>query len=261
VSPSLGYNGPIPRVATFSGDSKECSYAQWRYEVNGLIHDGVPEVGIFHAIRRSVKGMAASMLIQLGETASLTAILAKFDRMFGNILSVETLLEKFYSAKQTPAEDVTAWACRLENLRLDVRVKDPTLLTSDDGDHHIAKRFWGGLANPNIYAALRHKIDTGVSFNDILVAARAVELELSNSKKVAQSHQLSTSEKSAFDQLLARIDKLENAFQSFSTSQHRPNANSKFQGKSNTFKGNCYRCKKYGHKKDSCPLLNCNQPL
>jgi hypothetical protein len=40
VSQSLGYNGPIPRVATYSGGSKECSYAQWRYEVSGLIHDG-----------------------------------------------------------------------------------------------------------------------------------------------------------------------------------------------------------------------------
>ncbi len=40
-------------------------------------------------------------------------ILQKVDEMFDDALSVETLLEQFYTARQDVSEDTTMWAQRL----------------------------------------------------------------------------------------------------------------------------------------------------
>ena len=46
----------------------------------------------------------------------MDVVLGKLDQIFGSILPVETLLERFYTARQLQTETVATWACRLGDL-------------------------------------------------------------------------------------------------------------------------------------------------
>lgn len=253
----------VPRLSVFNGDGKEVSYDQWRFEVRSMIHEGLyPNSAILHAVRRSVKGIAANIMLHLGENVTLDAILNKFDHAFGNILSAEMLLEQFYAAKQKSGEDITSWACRLEGLKLQIQSKDPSTFSASDV--HLANRFWSGLHNKDIHNALRHKVDNKASYNELLVSARTLEVEM-GATKTAHSHQATTQEKSAIDKVLDRVGHLEKMIQDLhsnkqKTASNGQQASNKPKRKSNNFKGTCYKCGQYGHPKARCPL-NSSQPV
>jgi hypothetical protein len=67
-------------------------------------------------MRRSLKGSASRVLMRLGPNASVEEILYKLDSVYGIVEEKETLLANFYSARQKENEDVSTWACRLEDL-------------------------------------------------------------------------------------------------------------------------------------------------
>ena len=84
------FNANIPRIPQFSGDDPpqkgDVSYKEWRFEVQCLIGD--PDVKpnlLIQSIRRSLRGTAKTMLIPLGEKASVKQILEKLDILFGEI--------------------------------------------------------------------------------------------------------------------------------------------------------------------------------
>ena len=92
----------LPRLAVFSGDGKDVSYEHWRFEVRGLQRDAVySDAIILQAIRRSLRGKAADVILHLGEDVQITQILGKLDQIFGNVLPSENILEKFYIARQS----------------------------------------------------------------------------------------------------------------------------------------------------------------
>lgn len=114
-----------PRVSFFSGeqDGKDCSYPQWRYEVDGLLQDRFySESAILQGVRHSLKGMAAGVVRSMGNVAVID-ILSKMDELVGNILATESLLEQFFSCKQEEHESITAWACRLDEKRSVIRAR------------------------------------------------------------------------------------------------------------------------------------------
>ena len=83
-----------------------------------MVRDKIyPEAIILQAVRRSLRGTAADILLHLGETVSVDEVLGKFEKVFGNILPPEAILEKFFSAKQIDGERVVTWACRLEDIQ------------------------------------------------------------------------------------------------------------------------------------------------
>ena len=75
-----------------------------------------PEPVILQTLRRSLRGRAADVFLDLGEEAKLPVIIKKMERIFGNILSPEAVLDQFYSAKQNASETVVSRACRIEDL-------------------------------------------------------------------------------------------------------------------------------------------------
>ena len=85
------YQGYIPKLPFFSGEDVkpgECSYLQWRTEVQSLIHGSLyPGHILVQAIRRSLRGTAAEVLLHLGEDITHDVVLTKFDTIFGNVLS------------------------------------------------------------------------------------------------------------------------------------------------------------------------------
>ena len=168
-----------PRLPVFSGDGKECTYAQWRYEVSCLQSGGLYPPGVLmQAIRRSVRNKAAEVLLHLGESASIKQILQKYDARFGEVLSMQQLLGKFYETTQGDDEGITLWGCRIEDLMS--RARADGKLPDDMAAHMLRTKFWSGLKSENLKSALRSRVESGTSFDELIVYARTVEQEWSN---------------------------------------------------------------------------------
>lgn len=106
------------RIALFSGGTSDSAYELWRYEVTCLRKEGYSKENILNAIRRSLQGEPATVMMRLGPVDNIDEILQKFDsiHVYGNVLGTEDILEEFYSAKQKDTEDCATWSIRLEDL-------------------------------------------------------------------------------------------------------------------------------------------------
>jgi hypothetical protein len=70
----------------------DCAFDLWRYEINCLIRNGVyPEHILLESIRKSLKGKAHTVLLHLGEDASVQDILSELEGIYGNVSSGEKL--------------------------------------------------------------------------------------------------------------------------------------------------------------------------
>ena len=89
-----------PKLPIFSGSEEpqkgETSYEVWSFEVKCLQNVAdLPEHVLLQSIRTSLRGAARSMLIPLGEHASVTDILNKLNGFYGNVKTGETLMQTF----------------------------------------------------------------------------------------------------------------------------------------------------------------------
>ena len=90
-------------------------------------------------------------------------ILAKFDSVFGNVLTPEALLGEFYQAKQGD-ETVAAWACKLENLRRQL-MEGPMAHAATV--EMLRSKFWYGLESKAVKNATRHHFECGLSYDNL----------------------------------------------------------------------------------------------
>ena len=174
----------LPRLPLFHGEHHkgENSYQHWKYEVNSLLQDRIyPEPFIMQAIRRSLRGEAADVLRHVGPKASIASILEKMDLVFGNILPSNLIFERFCTAEQKASESVAEWGCRLEDIIAQLEEKDQ--LNPENRKSLLRSRFFYGLKSADIKNRLNHHFDNGASFEILLKAARACELELNPGNK------------------------------------------------------------------------------
>lgn len=205
-----------PRLPFFSGDGKDCFYPQWKFEVSCLASSGTYPVNVLlQAIRRSVRGKAGEVLVNLGADVTVSQIISKFDARFGEVLSVEQLLAKFYESAQDPQETVSEWACRLEDVMHKARFSGK--LTNDMADHMLRTKFWSGLKSEYLKSALRTRVEAGAEdFDSLLRYARTIEQEVSvDSKdsagsKKGKSAQLSIQQASfsGDDKVLTKLEEI-----------------------------------------------------
>lgn len=200
-----------PKIIFFSGDDKDAPYQQWRNEVKCLIREGHTNANILQGIRRSVKGTAAEVLLNLGEDVTPISILHKFDIIFGVAHSTEALLEEYYTAHQKENEKVVVWGCRLESLQNKILKRG---YSSTNLTHMLRQRFWSGLRDEHIKAALRHKLDANFTFDQLLSSAREVELEVvpgQAAKPQAPARiqtQVAASSESKLDNLIRQMEEM-----------------------------------------------------
>ncbi len=114
----------------------------------------------------------------------------KLDAVFGNVLPVERLLERFWSARQSPGESVSAWSCRLQHMVSLIRSKDPALFPPGN-NLMLSNKFWSGLREDRMRLELRYLMDSGASCNKMLENARIAEMD--GNKRVS-SHQTTAAE-------------------------------------------------------------------
>ena len=262
MSPGHNMNA---RLSNFSGEKAkgEVSFEQWRYEVKGMVRDKIyPEAIILQAVRRSLRGTAADILLHLGETVSVDDVLGKFEKVFGNILPPEAILEKFFSAKQIDGERVATWACRLEDILAklqDTQDESSPLVDKSAAATMLRNKFFSGLRMGQIKNAIRHQFDSKKSYEDLLVTARVAELETDSEQKTVKAHQATTVDgamAAKLDMLLAGMDAMEKRMSALEQRQRGPAASRNPAGsyQPRPFVGRCYGCGQEGHPRTRCPL-------
>lgn len=239
-----------PRLSQFSGgeNKNDVGYKQWIYEVRGLLKGGLyREALVLEAIRRSVRGTATDVLLNMGEQTSPEEVLIKMDRVFGNILPPERLLEQFYSAQQKERERAAVWACRLEDILSQLRAADM-----------LRTKFFSGLHSGLTKNSLRHRFDANASYKDLLVAARVAELEFEKEQKevkVQQATAVDPGVSTKLDTVLKQLDSMQKRLDEMEKKQ-KQNSQSK---QKRPFPGKCHNCGEQGHRQFECPL-NSKQP-
>ena len=165
----------LPRISFFSGEKgKDTDFEQWKYEVECLQKQRLPEDDLFEVIRRSVKGEAATIARNLGPQTSIHSLLSKFQSMYGGVEKTEARLSQFYSARQKEDESVSSWCCRLEALfnKATEYGQDPSMISRKD--EILRNMLWTGLKH-TLKIISGHKFDTCPTLNDLLVALRSFE--------------------------------------------------------------------------------------
>jgi hypothetical protein len=170
-----------PRISIFSGDEdKDSCYEAWKFEVMTLLKDDTfSDKVIATALKKSLRGDAASVVRRMGLNASIEDVMQKLEGIFGTVEDSECLLSTFYSAEQRPGEKVATWGCRLEDL-LDRALQGQTL-SSKSVDDMLKVKFWSGLQD-HIKEGTRHLKNTVPDFDQLRVEARKVERERSGSR-------------------------------------------------------------------------------
>lgn len=211
-------NSYVPKLPIFSGAEEpqkgETTYEVWNLEVKCLQKSGLyagNERLLIQAIRNSLKGTARSMLVPLGEDASVKDILAKLDGFYGNVSTSETLIQSFYNDFQKDNESIVSFGSWLEQTlsravkygHIDLAAKDAMLRS----------KFWTGLKSQVLKNSTRHLYDSIKDFSTLLREIRKVDSEESSSKPVKKqaaqqqlSGQVSTDDTSS--QLLKQMTEL-----------------------------------------------------
>lgn len=206
-----------PKLPIFSGQDDppkgEVTYEVWSFEVKCLQNSHyLPEHVLLQSIRHSLKGSARSIIVPLGETATVADILQKLDVFFGNVSSCETLMQNFYSDYQKDKESIVQYGSRLEQTlsraiqfgHMDNQAKDAMLRT----------KFWTGLNSQQLKNSTRHLFDSIKDFQLLLKEIRKVEQEDACSNrpagkpKVAQQHSGQASNEPDSAQLLKQMSDL-----------------------------------------------------
>ena len=216
----------VPKLPTFSGSEEpqkgETTYEVWSLEVKCLQSSSVlPEPILLQSIRNSLKGSARSLLVPLGQNATVADILAKLDGFYANVSSSETLIQSFYSDYQKEAESVVSFASRIEQT-LSRAVKSGHI----DGiakDAMLRSKFWTGLKSQSLKNSTRHLYDTIKDFLSLLREIRKVDQEENSFKQTKkptaqqqQCNQVTSDSENNTDvllksmkELMSRMEKME----------------------------------------------------
>ena len=174
----------VPKLPYFSGkvEPNGTPYDVWRYDVECLQSNReYSEDMIAEAIRRSLKGDAAMVMVRLGSKASRMELLMKLDGLYGNVATESSLLTQFYAANQREGEDIAAWSLRLENLIQ--KVQDQGLISAGTRKEMLRTKIWTGLTNEELKHATRHRYDTIRDVDELIIVLRSMEQETLSMKK------------------------------------------------------------------------------
>ena len=129
------------KMSTFSGSSKDCSYEEFRHDVNCLLRQGCPEGMVLTAIKRSIKGQVQELVLHMEVSASISDILRPFEMMFGDANPPHVLLAQFYAGEQRINESITEWYARLEDIVSKITRKDASIISPDNYDIVVNTQF------------------------------------------------------------------------------------------------------------------------
>lgn len=170
---------PPPRLSTFSGDptaKADAAFDLWKYEVECLLLEGVhSEETVKQAIRKSLRGNAARVVMREGTDASCQQIIGSLEAIYGLVETGDHLMAEFFSVTQDKDEDVSSWSIRLSGL-LETASEQGPFIEPDKRANMLRDRFWSGLKQ-HLKDGSRHKHDAGVPLRELRDVVRRLERE------------------------------------------------------------------------------------
>lgn len=258
----------FPKLAVFSGESSKgsVSYDLWHYDVRCLVQENLhPPEGIKQAIRNSLRGEAGRIVNRLGPGATIDAILAKLDGVYGTVELGENLLSEFYSARQKQSEDVSKWSCRIEDLL--AKAQERGQVRPDAVNEMLRTKFWTGL-NQKLKDSSRHKFDSIQDFDQLRVAIRAIEHEYRLTeeqeapKAQAKMSQATPDMTKVLKDISDQLKKLRSDVDDLKKNRNSPvssdrpasvqASNSQSWSSENRSRPECYRCHRRNHLQRDC---------
>ncbi|XP_053407540.1 uncharacterized protein LOC128559552 [Mercenaria mercenaria] len=167
----------LPKLPQFSGECKkeDVEFVVWKYEVNCLLKCGIySEYCILESIRNSLKGKARSVLLHLGEWATVPEIMREMDATYGNVATPERLKEQFYSATQREGESIVDYSLRLEHLLCNSQIDLDRTMRED----MLRNRLWSGLRDQELKNATRYKYESVQDYTRLRRELRQVEEDI-----------------------------------------------------------------------------------
>ena len=135
------YLSQPPRLPTFAGES---GYDSWRAEVDKLQQDkSLTADDKYRAVSQSLRGTAGRVARRLGPDIDLLTLLRKLEKKFARTARGQHLMREFYSLQQEEDEDVSSWACRLEDLP--DQAEDAKRVQDSEMNELLCEQFWTGL--------------------------------------------------------------------------------------------------------------------
>ena len=208
TSPAFHYATPWKpplRISPFSGDGKDSTYDLWRYEVACLLSEGHSKEALLMAVRRSLRGEAANVLMRLGTVHAVEDILRKFDSIYGSVLETEDILAEFYSARQKSSEDCASWSMRLEDL-ITKAVKKGKIQPAEVNEM-LRMMFHKGLRQ-ELRDISGHLFQNITDFDKLRVAIRKLEIEHQPTAKSKQPTLKAAQTDDRFDKIQAQLNQL-----------------------------------------------------
>ena len=169
-------------VSYFSGESGkgEVEFEIWKYEVGCLIRSGMyRENVVLEAVRRSLKGKSRTVLLHLGEWATIGEVMRETEGMYGDVCSAEELKERFYSAVQREGECVVDFSLRLERLLCSYNMD----LDRESRNEMLRTRLWSGLKSHELKNVSRFKYEPVKEYVQLRIDLRQIEQDLEGSKR------------------------------------------------------------------------------
>ena len=275
----------IPKLTIFTGEEVkgDYPYMTWRFDVQQLILSGYSEKVCKMAVVRSCRKTASTALQSLGDHFSVYDVISAFDKRFAPVATTQTLLSDFYNAKQRSDESIITWGCRLESL---LSKPQTNKISPAEKESMLRERFWKGIKSSSIRGSLRHRLDGGATYEELLVAAREVEAENHESPKRTEHKPKSTKKatvsvaqtsntdiSSMLGEILRRVTALEERIPGDSKKpkqaknksgdggkryhkRHHKKDSSNDASSAPPVKYTCFKCGKEGHFQDKCPNLN-----
>lgn len=264
VKPTVISSHP-PKVRCFSGgESKgDLPFDIWRYDVKMTLKDPTYTTQQKEfAIRRSLTGSAARLVMYQGFDKPIEEALQVLDSVYGSVDNKEQLLAEFYSARQHDDEDVTTWSNRLQEILgkgLEKGIVSPVEMNS--------------MLHAMLYTGLRqelkdisgHKYDTVKDFNQLRVALRQLEKDHQPKKSKPNTAKaitpIETTDRRDIEDLKGMVQQLTHTVTQLKEQQRQPytpNTGNSFRGNSRGGRWN-NRQQRYGQQ-DRQPYGNQHQP-
>ena len=181
-----------PFISTFSRSEpvpqKEVCFDDWKLKINYLIKSSpYPDIMINQAIRNSLRGKARKVVNTFNPNVTAAEIIDKLDSVFGNVASIESVVQEFYNSYQRSNESTTLWGIRLEELF--EKAKEKGHVVNEQKEKMLKYKFWRGLYKTDLKNATRvYFVSEKIDFETLRRKVRAEEYEISQERKVVQKN-------------------------------------------------------------------------
>lgn len=234
----MEYSRPIPKLPVFSGKG-DTPYELWKYDLKCLQSSNLyTETVVSEAIRRSLKGEAAMVMVRMGD-ASVSQLLHKLDGYFGNVATEGACLTQFFASQQSEDEDVTTWACRLEGLIQKVHAEE--MISKSAMDEMLRTKLWSGLYDERLKQTTRHIYDSVKEVDDLVQKLRSMEMEMKKGTKgektKAKTQSVQQTDEKCFKLLQNLTEKMENMEKEIKTLKEEKDSGARGYEQGRTYNG------------------------